>query len=50
MNRLKTLRALMVGLMAVGALTSCATDDDITDLQQEINKLKQQIGEGGSQG
>lgn len=48
MTRLKTLRALMVGLMAVGALTSCATDDDITDLQQEINKLKQQIGEGGS--
>lgn len=39
----------MMGLMAVGALTSCATDDDITDLQQEINKLKQQIGqEGGS--
>lgn len=48
MTRLKTLRALMMGLMAVGALTSCATDDDITDLQQEINKLKQQIGEGGS--
>lgn len=49
MNRLKTLRTLMMGLMAVGALTSCATDDDITDLQQEINKLKQQIGqEGGS--
>ena len=49
MTRLKTLRTLMMGLMAVGALTSCATDDDITDLQQEINKLKQQIGqEGGS--
>lgn len=48
MTRLKTLRALMVGLMAVGALASCATDDDITDLQQEINKLKQQISEGGS--
>lgn len=38
----RTIRTLALGLLAVATLAGCATDDRVTDLENEIHKLKKQ--------